>query len=530
MRILDTSGESWSTSELSLTTLRKKWCSRECIISEFLEYLVKHQDVPGPIPGPPVVTDTGRNWVSLSWGRPEHRGAAPVIAYRVEAWRDARWAELGVTATNCFDAFDLTPGGQYQFRVTPRNRYGWGEAVQSAVVSVGSHAASPDFAKVLPGQMKALSGADVTLVCEVKGEPFPTIRWLKDSSKIYPEDDTRYSIGQDSGICSLQISNLQDVDSGRFTCEAENSVGRVSTFARLCVVKDPKVLAADHNLRMSLLDLDKATDLPPQFTMRLRDRRVQFTYPVRLTCQVAGIPEPTVTWYRDGKEILSDDRRTLCTDENFHTLEISRTHLEDSGVYSVTAKNSFGAVSCRCNLVVDKGIKGYISPAFCNDLEPSQVEVREGRELRLCGRVEAYPSVGVMWYRDGAKLRPSRRAVMTLSHDGRLELSIAGVTKQDGGAYTCVASNEVGRAESTAKVVVLDRDGNRDRTEESADDQSHLDVPYSKEPKFLKKPMSTEAFEGDNIVILCEVIGDPKPEVVWLRDFLKVSSLRMYSL
>nr|CAH7764905.1 unnamed protein product [Callosobruchus chinensis] len=285
-------------------------------------------NVPGPIPGPPVVTDTGRNWVSLSWGRPEHRGAAPVIAYRVEAWRDARWAELGVTATNCFDAFDLAPGEGYQFRVTPRNR--------------------------------------------------------------------------------------------------------------------------------SLLDLDKATDLPPQFTMRLRDRRVQFTYPVRLTCQVAGIPEPTVTWYRNGKEILSDERYTLCTDDNFHTLEISRTALEDSGMYSVTARNSFGAVSCRCNLVVDKGIKGYISPAFCNDLEPSMVEIREGRELRLSGRVEAYPSVGVMWYRDG--------------------LSIAGVTKQDGGVYSCVASNEVGRAESTAKVVVLDRDGNRDQTEAVAD-QRQIDVP-----------------------------------------------------
>jgi hypothetical protein len=50
----------------------------------------------------------------------------------------------------------------------------------------------------------------------------------------------------------------------------------------------------------------------------------------------------------------------------------------------------------------------------------------------------------------------------------------------------------------------------------------------------LKKPRSTEALEGDNIVILCEVIGDPKPEVVWLRDFLKVrqyfTSARIYYL
>lgn len=38
----------------------------------------------------------------------------------------------------------------------------------------------------------------------------------------------------------------------------------------------------------------------------------------------------------------------------------------------------------------------------------------------------------------------------------------------------------------------------------------------------MKKPRSTDAYEGDDIVILCEVIGDPKPDVYWLRDFLKV--------
>jgi hypothetical protein len=46
---------------------------------------------------------------------------------------------------------------------------------------------------------------------------------------------------------------------------------------------------------------------------------------------------------------------------------------------------------------------------------------------------------------------------------------------------------------------------------------------YSKEPMFVKKPRSSEAYEGDTVIICCEVIGDPKPDVVWLRDFLKVS-------
>lgn len=44
---------------------------------------------------------------------------------------------------------------------------------------------------------------------------------------------------------------------------------------------------------------------------------------------------------------------------------------------------------------------------------------------------------------------------------------------------------------------------------------------------FVQKPRSSEAFEGDTVIIMCEVIGDPKPEVVWLRDFLKVRQVKL---
>lgn len=39
---------------------------------------------------------------------------------------------------------------------------------------------------------------------------------------------------------------------------------------------------------------------------------------------------------------------------------------------------------------------------------------------------------------------------------------------------------------------------------------------------FVKKPRSSNAFEGDTVIIYCEVVGDPQPQVAWLRDFLKV--------
>ena len=47
---------------------------------------------------------------------------------------------------------------------------------------------------------------------------------------------------------------------------------------------------------------------------------------------------------------------------------------------------------------------------------------------------------------------------------------------------------------------------------------------------FVKKPRSSEACEGDTVIIYCEVVGDPKPDVVWLRDFLKVNFVTFFLL
>lgn len=151
-------------------------------------------------------------------------------------------------------------------------------------------------------------------------------------------------------------------------------------------------------------------------------------------------------------------KHSFFRDDNFYTLEISRTSLDDSGIYSIIASNNYGSVCCRCQLIVDTGIKGYLAPEFYSSMDPAVSTLQEGEELRLFAHVEAYPTVGVVWYRDGVKLRPSRRAVMTISHSGRIELSLASVTIKDSGLYTCVATNEIGRSETSAKVTVVPKD------------------------------------------------------------------------
>lgn len=82
---------------------------------------------------------------------------------------------------------------------------------------------------------------------QVRGDPVPQVRWYRDGIEL---NDPRFVTNFDGlRACQLSIQELRDEDSGRYMCEATNKVGRVSTFARLFVVSDPKILEADHKLK-----------------------------------------------------------------------------------------------------------------------------------------------------------------------------------------------------------------------------------------------------------------------------------------
>ncbi|XP_034651180.1 LOW QUALITY PROTEIN: muscle M-line assembly protein unc-89-like [Drosophila subobscura] len=485
------------------------------------------RDPPGCISTEPLVVDSGPSHISLSWGKPVSANSAPVIAYKVDAWivgheGGACWRELGLTPINSFDAFNLKPNLEYHFRVTPKNRYGWGPAVQtSSTLQVGGVECLPEFVKILPGQVKALLGASFTLQCNMRGAPRPQITWYKDGIQLSSSSE-RVRIRQIGSTCALTIPTVSDLDSGRYTCEATNSKGRVSTFARLQVVSDSRLYEADSRLKEIAhgRNVAEVGDSLPIFTMRLRDRRVQVTYPVRLTCQIVGYPVPEILWYKDEELINADSRHLITAEGQFFTLEIAATTLDMSGTYTCLAKNELGSVSCHCNLVVDKGIRAYISPDFYVPLDPFYV-FPEGSEIRLSTKVEAYPAVGVTWHRNGMRLRPSRRLTATLDSNGYVELIIAEATVRDAGIYVCVASNVVGKVETICRVAIEEEEHTmvQQRSMEIPSIKTD-DLPYSKEPLFVVKPRSSEAYEGDNVIIFCEVVGDPKPDVVWLRDFL----------
>lgn len=146
--------------------------------------------------------------------------------------------------------FNLKAGAQYHFRVTARNRYGWSHSVQTtSPVTVGEFATLPEFTKILSGQFKVLLGKDFAFECVYRGYPRPCIVWYKDEIPLNENDDRISMKILGSSTCRLEIKNVQSSDSGRYHCEATNSQGRVSTFARLQAVADYKIYEVDNKLK-----------------------------------------------------------------------------------------------------------------------------------------------------------------------------------------------------------------------------------------------------------------------------------------
>lgn len=160
--------------------------------------------------------------------------------------------EVGVTPLNSLDVFNLKQGTEYHFRVTPRNRYGWGEPVQTpAPVGCSSAGIRPEFDSILPGQLKALVGETITLNCSVKGKPVPGVVWMKNGHEVEASERVRVSF--DGRSCSLSLRDVTLEDEARYSCEATNSNGRTSTYCRLAVVTDKLIWEADAQLKRYLL-------------------------------------------------------------------------------------------------------------------------------------------------------------------------------------------------------------------------------------------------------------------------------------
>uniref|UniRef100_A0A8C8SGA5 Ig-like domain-containing protein n=1 Tax=Pelusios castaneus TaxID=367368 RepID=A0A8C8SGA5_9SAUR len=94
--------------------------------------------------------------------------------------------------------------------------------------------------------------------------------------------------------------------------------------------------------------------IQPLFTRKLEDLLVMEGRTARFDCKISGKPLPDVMWYKVSLR-ARDSRLTFVYEDSECSLVLLGAVTHDSGVYTCTARNLAGEVSCKAELVVRAG-------------------------------------------------------------------------------------------------------------------------------------------------------------------------------
>lgn len=220
---------------------------------------------------------------------------------------------------------------------------------------------------------------------------------------------------------SLVIKNVTVQDAGTYVIKAKNELGEDSTQIELIVKSAPKI------------------------TKKMDDLLGQVEETLNMTVQIQASPAPDVKWFKDGQQIEESERISFRKEENdMYTLVIKDAVLDDSGSYSVSAKNEVNQTSEFWNVSV------RYPPKITKKLTEPQI-INEGDSLTLLIEVEADPKPTVTWIRDEEVLVSSER--VKIVEDGKRHmLKITGACYVDAATYKVEVVNKDGRSVDSTNI------------------------------------------------------------------------------
>ncbi|XP_072488817.1 hemicentin-2 isoform X3 [Notamacropus eugenii] len=336
--------------------------------------------------------------------------------------------------------------------------------------------APPRITGLNPERITAIVNSSVSLPCDVHSHPSPEVTWYKDGWAL-PFNKEVFLL---PGTHTLQLPRPQPSDTGTYTCEALNVAGRDQKLVLLSVFAPPTIKQTPNGQQDTTV-------------VRVGDTAV-------LQCESDTLPEPVITWYKNGQQITLDEEvQTLLDGQK---LEIVNVQIADKGLYSCKVSNIVGEAVRTFVLTVQ------VPPVFENP-ETETLSQVAGKPLVLVCDVTGVPAPTVTWLKDRMPVESSvERGIV--SRGGRLQLSRLQPSQE--GVYTCVAENPEAEARKDFVVMVLVA------------------------PRILSSgvPQEHNVLEDQEVRLECEAEGQPQPNISWLKDgrplgFHTTPHLRFYT-
>lgn len=326
--------------------------------------------------------------------------------------------------------------------------------------------------KSVPHLIKAQVGhAAIIPVPLIKSVPDADITWLNGTTKM-PSEGRRYDYTTNQSLVLLDVTPQ---DNGTtFTAEADNTLNaKVTSQPFTIIVTNP-----DERVEK----VEPEIVVPPKDTTATTNKES-----VRFICIVNSRPlNYTITWYHNenGKQIPLVGSRYV-TSTSKRQINIKETHVTDSGEYTCNVQSPVGPpVTASAQLDVQD--VPYITAGNLK-------HEKDYRQDALFGcHVRGVQPLDLKWYFNARLIKPSNR--YSIFPNG--SLLVKSVDISDAGSYQCFVSNIAGEMSIVHQLTV-----NKSPPEIDGSGLRNMSV-----------------LEGDDVRLVSQVKGAPKPSIVWLRN------------
>jgi len=452
--------------------------------------------------------------------------------------------------------------------------------------------------------MTLVEGGRVQIDCVITGAPRPLVTWGRDNVTITGNHRTKITCDESKSLYSLVIEEAQYDDIGEYQISATNQFGFISGAVKVISEDQYRISqeetavkeqvthsrgrqerrsssrgqsvqwsantressnspALTHITSLSTKEKSISTNQKLAYSGKNHQHDIEKSYlprflskpdnivctegnATRIDCKVTGRPMPEVTFFLKGTEVQEDySHRLVIKEDGVRSLIISPAKLEDTGKYTIIAKNEAGKAYTSLNLTV-VAKEGAEIPKILE--KPQSLTAKEGDTIRLEVFAVGKPTPEIVWMRDNVLLHPEGNHDFLIDGvDGHGLLTIGDANKREHDAwYTATAVNKHGRDLARCKVTVKqeqkvsEEKGRRFTVKKSSSQKSKLEAGKSSErhkldhyddadmynekkkqkPKFRKKLESVRQKIYGSARFQCYVVPicDPNMKVEWLLD------------
>lgn len=167
-------------------------------------------------------------------------------------------------------------------------------------------------------------GEDIELTCIFGGVPEPKVAWSKDGKTLKTAKATYVN-----RVATLIVSASSSAE-GTYKCLASNQHGEAETSCNLEVQQKPTITIAEEEINQKHKVGDEWS----------------------VTATVEGIPDPVITWYRNGTKIEKSKDIEIITERKVSVIRISKLKRSHTNKYTIEATNKAASKSVELSLKV----------------------------------------------------------------------------------------------------------------------------------------------------------------------------------